>query len=106
MISRMVLMFQREVAARIRAVPGDDGYGALSVFTALYWDAVRFLVHSVFIPERSPASESDPYPASGADQQPPILAAELRRALIADLDVYAHCIPLFRRSAVGALPGA
>ena len=37
MISRMVLMFQREVAARIRARPGDDAYGALSVFTALYW---------------------------------------------------------------------
>jgi 16S rRNA (adenine1518-N6/adenine1519-N6)-dimethyltransferase len=38
LISRMVLMFQREVAARIRARPGDDGYSALSVFTALYWD--------------------------------------------------------------------
>ncbi len=37
-ISKMVLMFQREVAARIRAVPGDDAYGALSVYTALYWD--------------------------------------------------------------------
>jgi 16S rRNA (adenine1518-N6/adenine1519-N6)-dimethyltransferase len=37
MISRMVLMFQREVAARIRATPTDDAYGALSVFTALYW---------------------------------------------------------------------
>lgn len=36
-ISRMVLMFQREVAARIRARPGDDSYGALGVFTALYW---------------------------------------------------------------------
>jgi len=36
MISRMVLMFQREVAARIRAIPGDDAYGALSVFNALY----------------------------------------------------------------------
>src|SRR5271156_1733916 len=36
-ISRMVLMFQREVAARIRATPGDDAYGALSVYTALYW---------------------------------------------------------------------
>ncbi|MGA9722158.1 MAG: rRNA adenine N-6-methyltransferase family protein, partial [Candidatus Binatus sp.] len=31
------LMFQREVATRIRAIPGDDAYGALSVFTALYW---------------------------------------------------------------------
>jgi len=38
LISRMVLMFQREVAARIRARPNDDGYSALSVFTALYWD--------------------------------------------------------------------
>jgi 16S rRNA (adenine1518-N6/adenine1519-N6)-dimethyltransferase len=37
MISRMVLMFQREVAARIRALPGDEAYSALSVFTALYW---------------------------------------------------------------------
>jgi 16S rRNA (adenine1518-N6/adenine1519-N6)-dimethyltransferase len=37
LISRMVLMFQREVAARIRAIPGDDAYGALSVFNALYW---------------------------------------------------------------------
>ena len=38
LISRMVLMFQREVAARIRARPDDDGYSALSVFTALYWE--------------------------------------------------------------------
>ena len=37
-ISRMVLMFQREVAARIRARPGDDAHSALSVFTTLYWD--------------------------------------------------------------------
>ena len=37
LISRMVLMFQREVAERIRAQPGDEAYGALSVFTALYW---------------------------------------------------------------------
>lgn len=37
MISRMVLMFQREVAERIRATPGADAYGALSVFTAMYW---------------------------------------------------------------------
>lgn len=40
-IARMVLMFQREVAMRIRARPGDDGYGALSVYTALYWEIVE-----------------------------------------------------------------
>lgn len=36
-IGLMVLMFQREVAERIRARPGAREYGALSVFTALYW---------------------------------------------------------------------
>jgi 16S rRNA (adenine1518-N6/adenine1519-N6)-dimethyltransferase len=37
-ITLMVLMFQREVAERIRARPGDPNYGALSVYTALYWN--------------------------------------------------------------------
>jgi 16S rRNA (adenine1518-N6/adenine1519-N6)-dimethyltransferase len=37
MFKRMVLMFQREVAERIRARPADAGYSALSVYTALYW---------------------------------------------------------------------
>ena len=37
----MVLMFQREVAERIRAHPGDSAYGALSVYTALYWNVTN-----------------------------------------------------------------
>ena len=37
-IARMVLMFQREVAERIRARPGAGNYGALSVYTAMYWE--------------------------------------------------------------------
>jgi 16S rRNA (adenine1518-N6/adenine1519-N6)-dimethyltransferase len=36
-ILRMVLMFQREVGERIRALPGARNYGALSVFSSLYW---------------------------------------------------------------------
>jgi len=36
-ISRMVLMFQREVADRIRARVGDPSYGALTVYTSLYF---------------------------------------------------------------------
>jgi 16S rRNA (adenine1518-N6/adenine1519-N6)-dimethyltransferase len=36
-ISRMVLMFQREVGERIRARAGDSAYGALSVYTSLYF---------------------------------------------------------------------
>ncbi|MGO9605020.1 MAG: 16S rRNA (adenine(1518)-N(6)/adenine(1519)-N(6))-dimethyltransferase RsmA [Candidatus Binataceae bacterium] len=38
-ISRMVLMFQREVAERIRAQAGEAAYGALSVFTSLYFES-------------------------------------------------------------------
>jgi 16S rRNA (adenine1518-N6/adenine1519-N6)-dimethyltransferase len=38
LIGRMVLMFQREVGERMRAVPGDTAYGALSVLTALDWE--------------------------------------------------------------------
>jgi 16S rRNA (adenine1518-N6/adenine1519-N6)-dimethyltransferase len=36
-IVRMVLMFQREVGERIRSLPGSRNYGALSVFSSLYW---------------------------------------------------------------------
>ena len=34
-------MFQREVADRLRARPGDREHGALSVFTALYWEIIE-----------------------------------------------------------------
>ncbi len=40
-ISRMVLMFQREVAERIRARAGERAYSALSVYTALYWQTLE-----------------------------------------------------------------
>jgi 16S rRNA (adenine1518-N6/adenine1519-N6)-dimethyltransferase len=44
-IARMVLMFQREVAERIRARPGERSYCALSVYTSLYWETgVHFRV--------------------------------------------------------------
>ncbi len=38
LISRMVLMFQREVGERLRAGAGDQAYGALSALTALDWE--------------------------------------------------------------------
>jgi len=41
-VTRMVLMFQREVAERIRARPGSRAHRALSVFTALYWDVQSY----------------------------------------------------------------
>ena len=39
-VSRMVLMFQREVGERIRARPGARNYGSLSVFSSLYWHVI------------------------------------------------------------------
>jgi 16S rRNA (adenine1518-N6/adenine1519-N6)-dimethyltransferase len=39
-IVRMVLMFQREVGERIRALPGSRNYSALSVFSSLYWQII------------------------------------------------------------------
>ena len=36
---KAVLMFQKEVAARLVAAPGSDSYGALSVFCRYYTDA-------------------------------------------------------------------
>jgi 16S rRNA (adenine1518-N6/adenine1519-N6)-dimethyltransferase len=38
LISRMVLMFQREVGERLRARAGESAYGALSALTALDWE--------------------------------------------------------------------
>ncbi len=40
LIVRMVLTFQREVAARIRALPGSRNRSALSVFASLYWRTI------------------------------------------------------------------
>jgi 16S rRNA (adenine1518-N6/adenine1519-N6)-dimethyltransferase len=37
-ISRMVLMFQKEVAQRISAAPGGRHYGSLSVWSAYNWE--------------------------------------------------------------------
>jgi 16S rRNA (adenine1518-N6/adenine1519-N6)-dimethyltransferase len=39
-ITRMVLMFQREVGERIRALPGSRNYGPLSIFSSLYWKII------------------------------------------------------------------
>jgi len=39
-IVRMVLMFQREVGERIRALPGSRNHGSLSAFSSLYWQII------------------------------------------------------------------
>lgn len=57
-ISSMVLMFQREVADRITAMPGTKDYGLLSVIASLYTVASRVMIvpASCFYP--SPKVES------------------------------------------------
>jgi 16S rRNA (adenine1518-N6/adenine1519-N6)-dimethyltransferase len=57
-ISSMVLMFQREVAERITAMPGTKEYGLLSVITSMYTRASRVMIvpASCFYP--SPKVES------------------------------------------------
>jgi 16S rRNA (adenine1518-N6/adenine1519-N6)-dimethyltransferase len=42
-ISRMVLMFQKEVAQRISAAPGGRHYGSLSVWTSYNWETENVL---------------------------------------------------------------
>lgn len=51
-ITRMLVMVQREVAERLAAVPGDEGYGAVSVKVA-YWataSVAGLVPASVFVP--------------------------------------------------------
>jgi len=70
LVARMVLMFQREVAERIRARPGARGYSALSVFTSLYFE-----IESHF---RVPAGNFHPRPKVDAEV---LVSAPRARAL-------------------------
>ena len=43
-ITRMVLMFQKEVARRISSAPGNRSYGSLSVFSAYHWAMEELII--------------------------------------------------------------
>jgi 16S rRNA (adenine1518-N6/adenine1519-N6)-dimethyltransferase len=68
-IARMVLMFQREVGARIRALPGARNYGRLSVFASLYWHTI----------DHFPVAAGSFYPRPKVDAE--VLTMEPRREL-------------------------
>ena len=81
-IARMVLMFQREVGERIRARVGDDAYGALSVYTALYFEvASHFRVGAGNFHPRPRIDaevlvfEPHPHPGFTPQEEPAVLAA-------------------------------
>ncbi|MBN2254426.1 MAG: ribosomal RNA small subunit methyltransferase A [Deltaproteobacteria bacterium] len=57
-ISSMVLMFQREVAERITAIPGTKEYSLLSVITSMYTRASRVMIVPASCFHPSPKVES------------------------------------------------
>jgi 16S rRNA (adenine1518-N6/adenine1519-N6)-dimethyltransferase len=80
LVSRMVLMFQREVGERLRAGAGDRAYGALSVLTALDWEIPQHF--------RVEAGSFHPRPKVDAEvlclvaRRAPVCPPELRQMVI------------------------
>ena len=100
-IRRMVLMFQREVAERIRARAGDRAYSALSVFTALYWETGEHF--------RVAAGNFRPVPGVDAEVvvfAPPARAAFAPAAEFALLGVIRAAFSAPRKTIRNALVGA
>lgn len=81
-IATMVLMFQREVAARLRATPGSPDYGALTVLTAMDWelhDHFRVQAGSFYPPPKVDAEVLRFLPAAQAQLG---VAAQTVRAVV------------------------
>ncbi len=98
-IARMVLMFQREVAERIRARTGSSTYGALSVFTSMYWEVTGHF--------RVAAGSFHPKPKVDAEvltftpRQPMPFAPEEERAVLATVRAAFSAPRKTLRNAVG-----
>ena len=84
LFSRLTLMFQKEVADRLAAKPGDDAYGRLSVLTGWLCDVSveMILPPSVFTPSPKVTSalvrvtpKKNPYPGVAFDMIEKITAA-------------------------------
>jgi 16S rRNA (adenine1518-N6/adenine1519-N6)-dimethyltransferase len=104
-IGRMVLMFQREVAERIRARPGEPAYSALSVFTALYWETREHF--------RVAAGNFRPTPRVDAEvivftphQRPPFASAEEAALLGTIRAAFSAPRKTIRKALAGALGAA
>lgn len=85
MIAAMVLMFQREVAERLIAGPGEPGYGRLSVAAQWRWSAERVfdLPPAAFVPPPkvwSTVVRLMPRPAPLADANAEMLGRVTRTA--------------------------
>jgi 16S rRNA (adenine1518-N6/adenine1519-N6)-dimethyltransferase len=79
-IARMVLMFQREVAERIRARAGGPSYGALTVFTELYFKVESHFRVSAGNFHPRPRIDAEvlvfapqPYPIFNPEEEPVVL---------------------------------
>jgi 16S rRNA (adenine1518-N6/adenine1519-N6)-dimethyltransferase len=86
LIALVVAMFQREVAERIRAMPGTSEYSALSVFAALYFD----------IDEHFRVAAGSFHPKPNVDAE--VLRFRPRPQLLFDLDEERHLAHTVRAS--------
>ena len=103
-ISRAVLMFQREVADRLTAVPGTPAYGPLSVLASRAFSIERLftLPPGAFRPSPAVTSAVTRWTPRGAD----LLPAELEPALKAALKAsFARRRQTILRNLRSALPG-
>jgi 16S rRNA (adenine1518-N6/adenine1519-N6)-dimethyltransferase len=103
--ARMVLMFQREVAERVRARPGERAYSALSAFTALYWETSGHF--------RVAAGNFHPTPRVDAEvvilnplREPPFAPAEEAAVLNTIRASFSAPRKMIRNSLAGALGAA
>jgi 16S rRNA (adenine1518-N6/adenine1519-N6)-dimethyltransferase len=103
MFKRMVLMFQREVAERIRAHPGDAAYSALTVYTSLYWKIDAHFV--VAAGSFHPRPKVDAEVLRFGPRNPRPFQAEDERAVLAVVRAsFAARRKTIRNSLIGALP--
>jgi 16S rRNA (adenine1518-N6/adenine1519-N6)-dimethyltransferase len=98
-IARMVLMFQREVAERIRARTGSSTYGALSVFTSMYWEITGHF--RVAAGSFHPKPKVDAEVLTFAPRRPMPFAPEEERAVLATVRAAFSAPRKTLRNAVG-----
>ena len=103
-VRRAVLMFQREVADRLTASPGDRAYGPLTVLTGLAYRIERLfdLRPGAFRPRPSVVSTVTRWTRREDDALPEDLVAPLRTALRA---AFAHRRQTVQKNLRGVLAG-
>jgi 16S rRNA (adenine1518-N6/adenine1519-N6)-dimethyltransferase len=98
-VARMVLMFQREVAERIRARVDSSNYGALSAFTSMYWNVTEHF--RVSAGSFHPKPKVDAEVLTFAPRRPMPFAPDEERAVLATVRAAFSAPRKTLRNAVG-----